>query len=224
MPLVIWLYTDVGTLGFLCNLYGSPKGYISYFVKPLKTLGGKLVLCMDKLIGRLLQKARSTKLSSMCQQFPTSYLPYIYQYIYINPTVPIHLTLSFPRVHKSILYVYIFIPALQIGSSLPFSQIPYTCVDIQCLFFSFLLTSLCRTGSGFLHLSLELCDNLELWDRQRLGGRLKREGINVYLCLIHIVVSQKQAKHCKVIILHLKIHLQKESRVEFETLNYKILK
>ena len=40
MSLVIWLYTDMGTLGFLCNLYGSPKGYISYFVKPLITLGG----------------------------------------------------------------------------------------------------------------------------------------------------------------------------------------
>ena len=40
MSLVIWLYTDMVTLGFLCNLYGSPKGYISYFVKPLITLGG----------------------------------------------------------------------------------------------------------------------------------------------------------------------------------------
>ena len=43
-----------------------------------------------------------------------------------------------PHVLKSVLYVYIFIPALQLGSSVPFFfQIPYICVSTQYLFFSF---------------------------------------------------------------------------------------
>ena len=34
-----------------------------------------------------------------------------------------------------------------------------------------------------------------------LGGRLKREGIYVYLWLIHFVEQQKPTQHCKAIIL-----------------------
>ena len=37
-----------------------------------------------------------------------------------------------------------------------------------------------------------------------MGGRLKREGKCVYLWLIHVVVWQKLAQHCKAIILQLK--------------------
>ena len=45
-------------------------------------------------------------------------------------------SLSFPHcVHKSILYVCISIPALQIASSVLFFQSPYICVNIQYLFF-----------------------------------------------------------------------------------------
>ena len=36
-----------------------------------------------------------------------------------------------------------------------------------------------------------LCDDLEGWDWGEVGGRLKREGIYVYLWLIHVVVQQK---------------------------------
>ena len=43
-----------------------------------------------------------------------------------------------PHVLKSILYVYLFIPALKLGSSVPlFFLIPYICVSIRYLFFSF---------------------------------------------------------------------------------------
>ena len=42
-----------------------------------------------------------------------------------------------PCVHKSIVYVCVSIPALQIGSSGPFFQILYICINIQYLFFSF---------------------------------------------------------------------------------------
>ena len=44
-------------------------------------------------------------------------------------------------VHKSILYVFVSSPALQIGSSLPFFKIPYICVNIWYMFFSDLLHS-----------------------------------------------------------------------------------
>ena len=38
------------------------------------------------------------------------------------------------------------------------------------------------------------------------GGRFKREGTCVYLWLIHIDVWQKPTKHCKTIVLQLKIN------------------
>ena len=38
------------------------------------------------------------------------------------------------------------------------------------------------------------------------GGRFKREGTCVYLWLIHIDVWQKPTKHCKIIVLQLKIN------------------
>ena len=51
-----------------------------------------------------------------------------------------------------------------------------------------------------------LCDNLEEWDAGRGGGRFNREGTYVYLRLIHVVIWQKPAQHCKAIILQLKIN------------------
>ena len=49
-----------------------------------------------------------------------------------------------------------------------------------------------------------LCINLEGWDGEGMGGRLKRDGIYVYLWLIHGEVWQKTTKFCKAIILQLK--------------------
>ena len=49
--------------------------------------------------------------------------------------------------------------------------------------------------------------------REGEGGKIWENGIET--CKISCM---------KRIILHLKIHLQEESRVEFETLNYKTLK
>ena len=40
------------------------------------------------------------------------------------------------------------------------------------------------------------------------GGRSKRKGMYVYLCLIHVAVRQKSAQHCKAIILRLKINFK----------------
>ena len=43
----------------------------------------------------------------------------------------------------------------------------------------------------------------------RVGRKLRREEIYVHLQLLHIVVQQKPGQHCKGIILHLKIKINK---------------
>ena len=48
------------------------------------------------------------------------------------------------------------------------------------------------------------CDDLGRWDG---GEKLKKEGIYVYLQLIHIVVQQNATRDCKATILQLKINL-----------------
>ena len=50
-----------------------------------------------------------------------------------------------------------------------------------------------------------LCDILEGWDGEEVGGRFKREGTYVYLWLIHVDIWQKPTQYCKAIILLLKI-------------------
>ena len=40
-----------------------------------------------------------------------------------------------------------------------------------------------------------------LYQGREMGGRFKREGIYVYLWLIHVEVRQKTTKFCKAIIL-----------------------
>src|SRR5574337_568760 len=101
-----------------------------------------------------------------------------------------HLTLPFPLcVHKSILYVCLYsCPANRFISRFHIYVLIY-------LFFSFLLTLLCITGSRFFHISLLLFDNLEWWDVMKVGGMLKREGIYVYLWLILLVLWQKSIQH-----------------------------
>ena len=42
-----------------------------------------------------------------------------------------------------------------------------------------------------------------------VGKRLKREGMYVYLWLIHVVIWHKPTQHCKAIILKLKINFLK---------------
>ena len=48
-----------------------------------------------------------------------------------------------------------------------------------------------------------LCDDPEEWGGG-VGGRLKGEGIYVYIQLIHIIVQQKPTQNCKAITLQLK--------------------
>ena len=42
------------------------------------------------------------------------------------------------------------------------------------------------------------------------GGRFKREGVYVYIWLIHVAVWQKPQQHCKTITLQLKINGKKK--------------
>ena len=48
------------------------------------------------------------------------------------------------------------------------------------------------------------CEDLEGCDVRGSGRGLKREGIYIYLELIHVVVQQKLTQHCKAIIFQLK--------------------
>ena len=60
------------------------------------------------------------------------------------------------------------------------------------------------------------CDDLEGWMVGGVGGRLQREGIYVYIELIHFVVQQKLTQHCKAIILQFK---KKRSDSPFVTIS-----
>ena len=51
-----------------------------------------------------------------------------------------------------------------------------------------------------------LCDDLDRWN-ERVGGRLKRERIYVYIWPIHNVVQQKQTQYCKVLIIPIKRYM-----------------
>ena len=55
------------------------------------------------------------------------------------------------HVYKSVLHVSVSIAILQLDSSVPSFQIPYVCVNIWYLLFSFWLASLSITGSRFIH-------------------------------------------------------------------------
>ena len=58
-----------------------------------------------------------------------------------------------------------------------------------------------------------LCDDLDgrdgVGEGGGNGGKVKREGLYVYLELIHVVVQQKLIQHCKAIILQLKNKINK---------------
>ena len=63
-----------------------------------------------------------------------------------------------------------------------------------------------------------LCDNLEGWDG--VEERLRREGIYVYLWLIHVDVWQKPTQHCKATILQLKINKLKKKKTYVSNLKW----
>ena len=72
--------------------------------------------------------------SSQNTELSTSGLIYTRSCACVSPDLPGRPTLLTPPcVHVSILYIRVSIPALQVGSSVPFLWIPHTCVNIPYL-------------------------------------------------------------------------------------------
>ena len=89
----------------------------------------------------------------LCSSFPLAIyftVGSVYMSVLLSHFIPASPS---PRALKSILYVCVFIHALPLGSSVPLFKIPYICVSIRYLFFSFWLTSLCMTDSMSIHLT-----------------------------------------------------------------------
>ena len=84
--------------------------------------------------------SQSTKLISLCYAAASHQLSVLHLVVYICPCHSLtssQLTLLTRHFLKYILLVCVFIPVLPLGSSEPFLQIPYICVSIWYLFFSF---------------------------------------------------------------------------------------
>ena len=91
-------------------------------------------------LSHLSRWSQSTKLISLCHAAASHQLSILHLEVYICQCqflTSSQLTLPPPCVLKSILYVCVFIPARPLGSSVPFFQIPYMCISIRYLFFSF---------------------------------------------------------------------------------------
>ena len=87
-------------------------------------------------------------------QLPASFLFHTWWCIHINPNLPVHLTPASPaQVHTSDLYIFVSIPALKIGSSVPFFPgfCIYVLINDICLTFSDLFH--CMTDSWPIHIS-----------------------------------------------------------------------
>ena len=101
------------------------------------------------------RSSRSTELSSPAiHQLPASFLFHTWWCIHINPNLPVHLTPASPaQVHTSDLYIFVSIPALKIGSSVPFFPgfCIYVLINDICLTFSDLFH--CMTDSWPIHIS-----------------------------------------------------------------------
>ena len=75
---------------------------------------------------------------------------------------------------------------------------------------TYTLPYIIQTASGNLLYDMEnpkrvLCKNLEVWDGREEGGMFKNQGTCINLWLIHVDVWHKSTRHCKIIILQLKI-------------------
>ena len=98
---------------------------------------------------------QSPCLSSLSHTANSHWLCFTHGILNFYVTVSIHLPLPpplLPLVHRSVLYACFSTAALKINSSVPSLQIPYICVSVRYLYFSFWLTSLCMMGSSFVHL------------------------------------------------------------------------
>ena len=100
--------------------------------------------------------SQSTRLSSLCYTRHSHWLSILYMAAYtcqcysLNSSHSLLPWLCF----KFVLYVYVSILVLQIGSSVPFFQISYICVNYDICFC--LSDLLCVTSSRFIHLTVSV--------------------------------------------------------------------
>ena len=102
------------------------------------------------------RSSQSTELSALFYTAASHQLSILHmQCIEVSDILSVCPTLSFPHIHKSTLSVCICIHVLQIGSLVPFFQIPYICINIWYFisFSSFQLTSLCVTDFKFIYIT-----------------------------------------------------------------------
>ena len=100
---------------------------------------------------------RNPGLSSLSHKVNSHWLSILHTVMYVSMLLSPYMppSPSFPHpssAHKSVLKVSVSTAALQMGWSVPSFYIPYICISIWYLFFSFWLTSLCKIGSMFIHL------------------------------------------------------------------------
>ena len=114
----------------------------------------------------------SLPMPSACHRFPESDskfpLAICFTHGIVNFCITLSLHLPFSLlssrfVHRSVLYVCFSTAALKINSPVLSLQIPYICVSIWYLHFSFWLTSLCIMGSSFVHLIRTDSNAFLLW-------------------------------------------------------------
>ena len=89
-----------------------------------------------------------------CSKSPLA-ICFTYGIVNFYVTLSLHLPFSLfssHLVHTFLIYVSFSIPALKVNLSVPSLQIPYVCLSIWYLYFSFWLTSFCIIGSRFVHL------------------------------------------------------------------------
>ena len=107
--------------------------------------------------------SQSTRLGSLCY-IETSHqliLGCVYMLMLLSPFILLSLSpLQCPQIHSLHLCLHSF-PANRSMNTI--FQIPCICVNTLFLFFSLLLTSLCITGSSFIHLTGIDSNSFFLW-------------------------------------------------------------
>ena len=108
--------------------------------------------------------AQSPGLSSLGHKANSHWPSISYMVVYMFPCYSLYsshpLLHTPPCIHKSVLYVFISIAALQIGLSVPSFQIPYICINIYLFFW---LASLCIIGLTFINLISTDSNAFFLW-------------------------------------------------------------
>ena len=107
---------------------------------------------------------QSTKLRSLYYTAGSHYQYFTHSSGYMSVSISQLVPFSpSPRASTSVPCVSNSIPALQIGSSVPFFKTLHTRVNIQYLFFSVWFTSLCMTDSRSIHISTDGSISFFLW-------------------------------------------------------------